>query len=175
VALRYAGEFSGFRVAAGIGYIDNGSGANEVSKDDSNGPFPSVWKGSASVLHVASGLFLTGAYVDRDNDVSGRPNTTLWYVQGGIAKNWTGLGNTVLYGEWAEVNDGGIGTAAGNLANADSTEANMWGIGVVQHIDAAAMELYLSYRQYSGSADGIANGDNIDDFNVVVGGARVRF
>ncbi|MFZ1105557.1 MAG: porin, partial [Hyphomicrobiaceae bacterium] len=58
VAVRYAGEFSGFRLAAGVGYINNSSGLNEVVKDHAVGDEPNIWKGSASVLHVASGLFL---------------------------------------------------------------------------------------------------------------------
>jgi hypothetical protein len=100
IALRYAGEFSGFRVAAGIGYINNSTGLSDVTKDQNVGVEPSQVKGSASILHVASGLFLTGAYLVQDNDNAfgaGTPDTTLWYVQGGISKNWTGLGNTVLY------------------------------------------------------------------------------
>jgi predicted porin len=164
-ALRYAGEFGGFRVAAGIGYSYNSSGVNEITKDNAAGPESSMWKGSASVLHVASGLYLNGAFVNRDNDLAGFDNTTLYYVQGGIAKNWTGLGNTVLYGEHAWVNDA-------ILSNGVRVDSTVWGIGVVQHIDAAALEVFLSYRQY-GSTD--ENGNDADNFNVVMGGARIRF
>ena len=35
-------------------------------------------KGSASVLHVATGLFVNAAYVDQDNDMAGHDDTTLW-------------------------------------------------------------------------------------------------
>jgi hypothetical protein len=197
VALRYAGEFSGFRVAAGVGYNDNGSGAGEITADipaNAGDPTPSRWLASGSVLHVASGLFLTGAYVNQDNDtddgvLGNRRDTTLWYVQGGIAKNWTGLGNTVLYGEYARV-DGGVNSAtggcddcfvpAGGLPSAilDST-AEVWGIGIVQHVDAAAMELYLSYRNYSADVTLLPILGGLDipisDMDVVMGGARVRF
>jgi hypothetical protein len=55
----------------------------------------------------------------------------------------------------------------------------VWGIGVVQHIDAAAMELYLAFRQYSGESEGGGvwwNPDfKADDFNVVMAGSRIRF
>jgi hypothetical protein len=172
IALRYAGEFSGFRVAAGIGYINNSTGLSEVTKDQNVGVEPSQIKGSASILHVASGLFLTGAYLVQDNDNAfgaGTPDTTLWYVQGGISKNWTGLGNTVLYGEYANVEDG--------LANFTSplpvfSNADMWGLGVVQHIDAAAMEVFLSYKRFSADIAGVID---VDDFDVVMSGARIRF
>jgi hypothetical protein len=180
IGLRYAGEFSGFRVAAGIGYANNTSGVNEVVKDDSGLSEHSQIKGSASILHVASGLFLTGAFVDQDGGDS-LADATLYYVQGGIAKNWTGLGNTVLYGEWARVDDGLRGKSSDGfdsnaVANGiiQSSEATVWGLGVVQHVDAAAMELYLSYRQFSGEHRSDITVE-YDNFNVVMGGARIRF
>jgi hypothetical protein len=161
-AVRYAGEFSGFRVAAGIGYAYNASGLGDINEEFvGSAARPAVLKGSASILHVASGLYVTGAYVNQDNDTAGVPDTTLWYLQGGIAKNWTGLGNTVLYGEYANVDDAAAGTI----------QSDMWGLGVVQHIDAAAMELFLSFKQY-GAESGATTAD---DFNLVMGGARIRF
>ena len=56
----------------------------------------------------------------------------------------------------------------------------MWGLGVVQHVDAAAMEIYLSYRRYSAEvtspAGNLLNGTvDYNDFDVVMGGARIRF
>jgi predicted porin len=182
-ALRYAGEFSGFRVAAGVGYIQNSSGVNEIIKDSSPANESSMWKGSASVLHVKTGLYLNGAFVDKDNN-NGDPNTRLYYVQGGIAKNWTGLGNTVVYGEYAKVTDGLIATAAQDvLGTGDSvtgSEATVWGFGVVQHIDAAAMEVFLSYRRFSAEFEslpggGFGTGASFNDMDVVMGGARIRF
>jgi hypothetical protein len=184
VALRYAGEFSGFRLAAGIGYISNSSGLGDVTENptdnfalstqcaaDPAGCNPTQLKGSASILHVATGLYLTGAYVKQDNDVKGRDDTTMWYLNGGISKNWTGLGNTVLYGEYARVNNAldNFGTSGATfIANTDST---VWGLGVVQNIDAAAMELFLAYKNFSADVPG----QDIKDFDVVLGGARVKF
>jgi hypothetical protein len=167
VALRYAGEFGGFRFAAGIGYIVNQAGLGDVSEQSgltAGGPEPTQWKGSASVLHVASGLYLTGAYLNQDNDTKGVQDTTLWYVQGGISKNWTGLGNTVLYGEYGRVDDP-------VLTGLVDVRAELWGLGVVQHIDAAAMELFLSYKNFS--ADHAKQ--HFNDFDVVMGGGRIRF
>jgi hypothetical protein len=175
VALRYAGEFGGFRVAAGIGYLNNSSGLNETGKDHiANDIEPNQLKGSASILHVSSGLFLTGAFVHQDNDVAGADDTRLWYLQGGISKNWTGLGNTVLYGEYARVDDGVQAVANGGTgAVGTDSRVNMWGIGVVQHIDAAAMEVFLAYKNFEFLSDGFVQDGS--DFQTVVGGARIRF
>jgi predicted porin len=181
-ALRYAGEFSGFRIAAGLGYRYNYSGLGEAFRDNPGiaDIRPEQFIASGSILHVSSGLFLTGAYVNQDNDVAGRDDTTLWYVQAGISKNWTGLGRTVFYGEYARVENG-----AENFSNAGfavtgipaiETTAEVWGLGVVQHIDAAAMELFLSYRRYSAGFDDIPSAIlSINDMDMVVGGARIRF
>jgi hypothetical protein len=200
-ALRYAGEFSGFRIAAGVGYIHNSGGLNEVTPDipGAVGPQPNQWKGSVSIMHVASGLFLNGAFVDQDNDTLGRGNTRLWYAQGGIAKNWTGLGNTVLYGEYARVDDGilnysntaALGSPGGALIT--GSRATVWGLGIVQNIDAASMELFLSYRRYQASQSGCSDSEagpngvlhcqpegvptstHFNDMDVVMGGARIKF
>src|SRR5262249_31201585 len=146
VALRYAGEFSGFRVAAGVGYINNSSGTGEVVADipaNSALDGPSQWKGSASILHVASGLFANGVYIDQDNGSFADKNTTMWMVQGGITKNWTGLGNTALYGEYSRVRNSVLDGTPGGLPNfAGYGNAEVWGLGIVQNIDAAAMELF---------------------------------
>jgi hypothetical protein len=189
VALRYAGEFSGVRLAAGIGYGSNLGGLGEVTADipaNAGKAVPTLLKGSASVMHLATGLYLTGAYIRQDND-NGTPDTTMYYVNGGIAKNWTGLGNTVLYGEYARVDDGvscGAGSCQPFGGNAndliDSSEATVWGLGIVQHIDAAAMEVFLAYRNYSASVTSAPGNDlngkvNYNDFDVVMGGARIRF
>ena len=98
--------------------------------------------------------------------MAGPTDTTLWQLQGGIAKNYTGLGNTVLYGEFANVSDA-FSTAFVN------SNVDIWGIGIVQHIDAAAMELFLSYRHYDGSAD--SDGRIDAELDMVFGGARIRF
>jgi hypothetical protein len=201
VAVRYAGEFSGFRVAAAASYGRNVGGTSDA-EDSTSANIPSFgdgadlrkWQGSASVLHVASGLYLTGAYArqsyhgDSPDELiqfgaalgDNRPDTTMWYLQGGVSQNWTGMGKTVVYGEYGRFNDGAAGLLTGGGDSIISSELNFFGVGVVQHIDAAAMELFLAYRQYQASLDSLAGapwngGGDLDDLSVVMGGARIRF
>ena len=187
-ALRYAAEWHGLRVAAAIAYTSNHGGTDEFTPESSwhGGPEPTKWQGSASIMHVASGLYLTGAFVNQDNDSSHRPDTRLWYLQGGVSRNWTGLGNTVLYGEYARVDDGLAGQFVKICHHCytdliSGSEATVWGLGVVQHIDAAAMELFLAYRRYSAEITSPTEiGEfygtrSLDDFDVVMSGARIRF
>ena len=67
-------------------------------------------------MHVPTGLFVQGHYMAADysinagNVASGywgaaerdTRTSTFWLIQAGIAKNWFGIGNTALYGEYAQ-------------------------------------------------------------------------
>lgn len=180
VALRYAGEHHGFRLAFGIGYLED---------TEFNAPIQgfgcatfcdtkvSEIKGSASVLHVASGLFLTGAAGQRELDGSGTagvPDAQFWYLAGGIRKNFFGFGDTVLFGEYAE-HKGGLAQATffnAAVAHPGDSKVTNWGLGVNQYIDAAAMEVYLTYKNFELDAPGFVP---LEDFQAVIGGARINF
>jgi predicted porin len=214
-ALRYAGEFGAFRVAAGAGY-------RWYQDREPDVPFPAVapidrladtdrrhWLGSASIMHMPTGLFASGAYTNfqwggsNANEVFGgvagsddhRPNIPLWWFDAGIQKNWTGWGNTTFYGEWGRYDDGTTGLLA-NVAypglgpNANTgfaasavvldSSVQWWGAGVVQTIDAAAMDVFLAYRQYQadatisgGPASQIPGG--LNDIWFIQAGARIQF
>ena len=200
-ALRYAGEFGGFRLAGAISYSRNACGVNDCNDtapytDPLKNAEENKWQGSASIMHVPSGLFLSGAFARLAHDGTSpgdlntftglgltagaqRPDAKLWYLVGGISQNWFGMGKTAFYGEWSRIDDGASGLTIGgdSLAN---TRVDMWGIGVVQNIDAAAMELFLSYRQYQASIDSLAGanlgtGANLNDMNIIMAGARIKF
>ncbi|KAB2915079.1 MAG: hypothetical protein F9K29_13810 [Hyphomicrobiaceae bacterium] len=208
VAARYAGEFSGFRVAGTISYSQNRDAEADTSSSAATGltsisPDIRKWQGSASILHVASGLFLDGAYLVQSYNgltaaelyggtVAGgnRPDTKYWYIAGGIAQNWTGLGKTVFYGEYGNIEDGATGLALTSTAGltitgvtggaaltgtVTSSEVNFWGLGVVQNIDAAAMELYAAYRNYSADIVVGTTDARVEDFSMVMTGARIKF
>ena len=72
-----------------------------------------------------------------------------------------------------------LGTTA-YLSSADST---VWGGGITQNVDAAAMALYLGYYQFStditlqatNNAANTAKSNPIDDFSVVFAGATIKF
>jgi hypothetical protein len=218
VMLRYAGEFSGFRVAAGIGYENvtdrQTSAAPNAGPNDLLVPEPEVkaWGGGLSVLHVPSGLFAQGHYMAADfsctgnaGSVSGywgqttdcRKDATQWLIQAGITKNWFGIGNTAIFGEYSKNEGWGAGANVGgrNFANTTipgavavngvtDTEMTVWGLGITQNVDAAATELYLNWRHFSTDAtcSSTSSGNNCvggklqtEDFDAVIGGARVKF
>jgi hypothetical protein len=97
-----------------------------------------------------------------------------WYLQAGVERNFFGIGKSTFYGEvfkgetGAGLNVGalrilagtdpfsiGVGTAIDDTAIADS-EVDAWGIGFVQSIDAAAMDLYIGFRNYSAEVTSVS-------------------
>ena len=63
-SLRYAGEFGGIRVAAGIGYEaqETQRRTQPIQLDNGARPMDNEWAGSLALMHVASGLFVQGHY-----------------------------------------------------------------------------------------------------------------
>lgn len=197
VALRYAGEFNGVRVAFGIGYQEDTefnrplgdaaalSGFSVVCTNNCDSGTSEI-KGSASILHVPTGLFLTGAAGSRELEgqrVAGNvateyagPDATFWHLAGGVAKNFFGIGNTVIFGEYSSAEGGleqvdHLGNIAPRWAN---TEVTAWGIGVNQYIDAAAMQVFATYKQFE--LDGRLNGFRESaEFSTFIVGTRIDF
>jgi hypothetical protein len=152
--LRYAGEFSGIRIAAGIGYekvrdvntgaaftpIINTSGVAGPANLTIVTPNIDSWGGAVSLMHVPTGLFVQGHYMAADYCCAGSnsgywgqanppfgttkaPNHQ-WMIQAGIAKNWFGIGNTALYGEYSKGTDYGAGNGAGASYAVTTTAAS---------------------------------------------------
>jgi predicted porin len=181
VAARYAGEWGAFKVAAAAAYNEVNDGGpqplgtgtyNGVGQVDSN-----YFQAGAYVEHIPTGLFLYGAYGHYHEDqvfttVNGSADT--YYVKGGIRQRWTPLGHTVVYGEYLRGNDGGGAIASGfnNLTPITDSELNVWGVGVVQEIDAAAMSVWVKYRDLSFDDNTTLN---YDDFRYVGVGALINF
>ncbi|MGD9829013.1 MAG: porin [Hyphomicrobiaceae bacterium] len=203
VALRYAGEFSGVRIAGGIGYFHDGwEQATTAAVLGTRGSRDqNALIATLSILHVPTGLFVSGQYFNTSFDGSGdiragvatpfgtkRPDATWYWLSAGIRKNWFGIGDTSLFGEYGRGEDGNTGLAlalpgAGqSLAEITSSSVEMWGLGIVQHINAADMELYLSYRHYDLDVRGVTAaapatvvGRPLESFDFVMAGARIKF
>jgi predicted porin len=203
-SLRYANEFNGVRVAAGIGYQrwtdgnarwfddDSGFSGNTGSQGDRGCADLSFYEKedsdvdcwavgmSASAMHVATGLYFAAAYgfledenrqelfdeAGFDDDIEDRDEH--WYIQLGIERNHFGIGKTTLWVDYFHADTGGALSGGdvrvlpttgvfdeldiGGFAVAES-EVDSFGIGFVQTIDAAAMDLYCGFRVFSGEAD----------------------
>ncbi len=207
VALRYAGEFGDFKVKGGIGYGKNTDTSGATSACLFNGPSSEAdceqFGGSISAIHKPTGLYFAfgaGQFTDNNtnNDavfqnVNADDEHTFYSVTAGIQQRWNSLGKTTIFGEYFD-HDGGandrnigagdaIATAAGfaNASNILSSDVKVYGFGIVQKIDAAAMELYTVYRHIEGDAtlleQNTGNTANVsfEDLDVVMSGARIKF
>jgi hypothetical protein len=154
VMLRYANEFNGVRVAAGIGYEEiydrqtTAAGTTTVGPTDLLAPRPEVdaWGASLALLHVPTGLFAQGHYMAAEfsctnnalslsgswgqaNDCKSEGKQSL--IQVGITRNWFGIGNTAFYGEYGKSTDWGATIAgrdyAGSATNRTVTVNNVIG------------------------------------------------
>jgi hypothetical protein len=138
-----------------------------------------------------------------------------WYLQAGIERNFFGIGKSTFYGEFFQ-GDTGAGLAGGNVRDValgdplnptgvgtlgagafiEDSEVEVWGVGFVQSIDAAAMDLYLGFRNYEAEVSLVSNvittttdnnnnntttsvikrsQANIEDFQAVMAGGIIRF
>jgi hypothetical protein len=189
VDLKYANEFNGLRVAAGIGYEHSELDTTpSTSGGSSFGKRVSQYGISGSLFHVPTGLFVQGVYtnsaraqpftgVDGSAVTGSDVTATQFIIQSGITKNFFGVGDTSLFGEygkhngWAQANvQTGVNAVT---AGGDNT---FWGLGTVQKFDAAALELYAGWRHYSTSdatVGGVAT--SFKDIDIVATGARIKF
>jgi hypothetical protein len=162
IALRFAKEWNSVKIAAAIAYADDSTGftvpvpgIGDVATD-----FTQVI-GSVSAMHVPSGLFATFSAGEReydDVDVTG----SFFFVQGGIERKWLPYGTTTVYGEYGNFQD----------IVADGTEANLWGLGIVQRIDSAAMDFYAQARFWD-IEDDLA--PEADELSTIMIGSRIQF
>jgi hypothetical protein len=184
-ALRYANEFNGVRVAGGIGYQRSTSGVGQqliAEGSCQNGAFWGTVADkdceniglSASVQHVASGVYVAGAWgqaTDRLALAGFGDKATNWHITGGVNKKWSPLGSTNIWGMYtkAENEIGGLSIVG------ESSELTIYGVGIEQSIDAAAMNLYLWYKHFDAEYNfaGVNFQDGTSDQVVI--GARVRF
>ncbi|MEO1207456.1 MAG: hypothetical protein AAFV45_14110 [Pseudomonadota bacterium] len=163
VALRYAGEIGTFKIAGGIAYGENSDGSSVFGQV--NDPRQEVVNGTLSIMETTTGLYATGSAGQRTSD-GFTDDESFWFVNSGIEQKFIPFGKTTIFGMVGEYQD------------RDNDSAYYYGAGLVQQIDSAAMELFISYRHYDledGGVGGLGGDLNEADFDVVVSGARIKF
>jgi predicted porin len=172
IALRYAGEFGGFKVAAAVGFLQITDGPETKHECQARGGgIPrdedcQHFGGSVSVVHESTGLFVNAGAGTVTDDVlnttarfagtNADDEASFWSIQAGIEKKWLPLGKTTIYGEYYDYEGGAInrGITAGDAVNIPgfgassiwNTGLQVYGFGLAQGLDNAATVLYISYR-----------------------------
>lgn len=209
VAGRYAGEWGGFKVAAAVAYNEVNSSSNGATINDpfsgstincntTNAPGCGGYnnlgnidaqyvQAGAFVMHVPTGLFGLVNYGNMQGDI-GAYDADTWYGKIGLRSRLSALGHTVFYGEYLQADGAGdVGWFAdgNNTATADGTinvdKLTVWGGGIVQEIDAAAMSVWVKYRYQSldTSVVNLVDPDiapgGVEDFQYVGVGGLINF
>lgn len=194
---RYAGEIGGFKIAGAIAYnesSDEAVAANGNARLNGGLDVGALQLGGY-LEHLASGLFVYGAYGTEFNDTTAAlrgagkssPDGDNWYVKAGWRSRLTPLGHTVFFGEYGQSDDRIV--AALFDAGVDSSQLEQYGLGILQEVDAAAMSVWVSWRHYevddlsctdqtagSCAAFGLANGvTSFDDLDIIKAGALISF
>jgi predicted porin len=156
IALRFSKEWNSVKIAAAVAYADSDS--------ESIGFFEQVI-GSVSAMHVPTGLFASFSAGEREYDDG--LDGSFYFVQAGLERKWFSYGTTTIYGEFGNYDD---------VFFAD-TNAEMWGIGIVQHVDSAAMDFYAQARFWDTDAAFQIGDDIIEsgDLTTVMVGSRIQF
>lgn len=179
VTLRYAGEFSGFKMAFATSYAEmtdeNILGVGIEKQNDNQ-----YFQVGGMVKHLASGLWIHGTWAQNSIDDGPNhrpvPDNVHWYVKAGWTTKFSSLGNTNFYGEFSNYADGFRSGVLINGALLADSSADRWGIGAVQEIDAAAMSLFAKWRRHEGEVTDV-NGvtTNFDDVDMFLAGAVIFY
>jgi hypothetical protein len=170
--LRYSGAFAAFDLEAGVGYYANDEDL-------------STWAGSVSALHTPTGLngTLAAGTADQDDGNSG----SYWYGKLGLLRDFVAWGATAASLDYYagddifltgdvflfDPNNDPVLADDGTPISGDitSSTSDTWSVALVQNIDRANTELWLTYRSYDYS-DNFAS---YEDGQAMFGGARFRF
>ncbi len=162
VALRHSGKFGQFKTSAAIAFVD-WSGVNAAA--GSSGIKDEQINGSISVLHD-SGLNVTFSGGTRDAiglDVSGAKRNDddhIYVMLGYIAKIFD-VGTTRF----------GVDYGVANDINQNDDEITTWGIAVNQNLKDIGTDIYAVFRNHELDR----TGEDFDDINIFMAGARVKF
>ena len=137
---------------------------------------------------------MSGSYGTRTEDfrvavlgATSKNKDEFYYVQGGIEQAFFPLGKSTFFGEYYDGQFGGAINTAGvvsvgradaglGLANIASSNVNFWGLGFNQNVAAAAMDIYVGYRNYSFDVKDVAGVKAVvNDTQTVIMGAKIQF
>jgi hypothetical protein len=207
-SIEYLGEVSDFKVEGRIGYgqsTDSGDGPSVECVATNIAAAPNdaeceMLGGSLSIMHLPTGLYgnAAGGWFE-DHNVKYAPvfagiepesESTFFAVEGGIQRQWLGIGPTTLFGQFYRMNGGAnarITVPAGDAINSIGADAGIasssvaaWTAGLTQDIVDAHTKLYVFYRRYNADVTLAASGQEqasepLEDLDIVMSGAIIRF
>lgn len=180
VAIEHGINYNDFRFRFGAGYLRDTTEGRIVASHPEYFRDRREYKGSASILHIPTGLFGTAAYVHRtfhgleafaDPGTPGaiygentaghvtppgtnRPPLDYIYSAFGLRRQYWSIGDTSVYGEYAQVDDAITGLHEAGMDEVTDSSLEMFGAAICQDIDDAGMDLYVGFRIYKFDTEG---------------------
>jgi len=168
-------NYNDWRFRFGAGYLHDTTEGRPGGRRDRK-----EYKGSASLLHIPTGLFATAAYVHRtfhglerfdDPGTPGatygentaghvtppgtnRPPLDYLYSAFGLRRQYWSIGDTSIYGEFAQVDDAITGLHEAGMDEVTDSSLEMFGAAICQDIDDAGMDVYAGFRIYKFDTEG---------------------
>lgn len=179
-ALTFKKDIGEFAVNARAGY---GQSTDNVMENCGGSPADyrcRWWGAAATVMHKPTGLYVYGGYGQQTIDNASIPaladqDSRTWFIQPGIEHKWHPLGKTTIFGEYRH-DDPGANLTAANVLVSQGADLNFWAGGVVQNVEAAAMDLYAIYRHSDGDfTNSVGTKVSLDNFDMVIVGALIQF
>lgn len=173
VAVEHGINYDDWKFRFGAGYLHDTDehGRANSSRDRKE------YKGSASLLHIPTGLFGTAAYVRRtfhgydaatpqavfgenvseelNADQPNRPPIDYFYSAFGLRRSYWSIGDTSIYGEYGQVWDSVKGLREADFRAVTESRVMMLGAAICQDIDDAGMDVYAGVRVYSFDTEGL--------------------
>ena len=212
VGLRYKTDFSGFKLAAAIAYGETSQAAATgatigfaclANRNTDTPTFTALNSdascnqlgGSIAVMHEPTGLYAQfgAGYLEDEliNDINPVFDDRSEFYAGevGIQQKWFPIGKTTIFGQYYDMQ---MGTDAGRTYGGNNTilnsEIQSYSIGMMQGVDAAAMNLYIIYRhveteanfaavnQTTGAITGAGYGNiQYEDIDLFMAGGIIKF
>lgn len=170
VALRYANEFNGVRVAAAAAYAwddEDGNGDQSYSEE---------YGGSLALFHTPSGVHIQGGYSLRDRCTDDDPaaggqggicfDQNHAWIAAGVSFRANTLGSSDVSIQYIENTDSIINAGVNDI------DYTSYGISFTQQIDAIGGTAYLSYNRHEAD-DSLATLSS--EFDQVTAGMRIRY
>lgn len=203
LAATFDGKVSALEIAAAVAYSRT-TDAGGLDSGSAN-PDAATLVGSLAVLHQPSGLNALvaagqqrfgSAVADADGIRRTPSDAKFVYAKLGWIANWSSIGPTSFYADYGRFQDyltaGADAAAVSSLGvrgvcgmagtcRIESSRSDVWGLGLVQSIDAADMEIHLGYRRQSASfglsdtTGGAVAARGLQDAQTVVLGTFLQF
>jgi hypothetical protein len=140
--------------------------------------------GSISVMHEATGLYANVAAGYMEDELikaafgaAADDRSEFYAVEAGIQQKWIPIGKTTIFGQYYN-NEGGFSfrNYGGGVGRITGSELDVYSLGVMQGVDAAAMNFYAIYRHTEAEATTTGAGKiEFQDVDMFMTGAIIKF